>query len=93
MQGGCCIFVVVVLFPLQLPYYISGEASHVGADLERNRECLIKLSRNLFSSVINGLATILKNLSLVSHSHSLLLSLVPVTMLFSLWLRLVSMIH
>ncbi|XP_071848474.1 neurofibromin-like isoform X2 [Apostichopus japonicus] len=51
-------------FELQLPYYISGEASHVGADLERNRECLIKLSRNLFSSVINGLARLLKNLSL-----------------------------
>nr|XP_054775048.1 neurofibromin-like [Lytechinus pictus] len=46
-----------------LPGRPGGQASHARQDLERNKECLIRVSKNLFSQVISGLATILKNLA------------------------------
>ncbi|XP_071499783.1 neurofibromin-like [Diadema antillarum] len=50
-------------FEEQLPVRLVGQISHTRADLERNKECLIRVSKNLFSQVISGLANILKNLA------------------------------
>ncbi|XP_030848330.1 neurofibromin isoform X1 [Strongylocentrotus purpuratus] len=54
---------LILRFEDQLPGRPGGQASHARQDLERNKECLIRVSKNLFSQVISGLANILKNLA------------------------------
>ncbi|XP_071790650.1 neurofibromin-like isoform X1 [Asterias amurensis] len=54
---------LITRFEEQLPSHVSAQSSHAHADLERSKNCLISVSKKLFSQVINGLAKILNNLN------------------------------